>query len=86
MGKLKSLVSSSDRVNSVDTKLKLSLNKQLRLLSVSKTLYYYKPVPRFSSSDDIKLLNTIDLIHTKHPYYGTRRSSKFTKEIRLFGW
>ena len=81
MGKLKSLVSSSDRVNSVDTKLKLSLNKQLRLLSVSKTLYYYKPVPRFSSPDDIKLLNTIDLIHTKHPDYGTRRLVNLLKRL-----
>ena len=76
MGKLKSLVSSSDRVNSVDTKLDLSLNNQLKLLSVSKTLYYYTPVVRFSSADDIRLLNKIDLIHTKHPYYGTRRLMK----------
>ena len=73
MGKLKSLVSSNDRVNSVDTKLELSINNQLRLLSISKTLYYYTPSPKFNSDEDIKLLNKIDLIDTKHPYYGTRR-------------
>ena len=84
MGKLKSLVSSSDRVNSIDTKLELSLNNQLKLLSVSKTLYYYKPIPRFSSSEDIKLLNTIDLIHTKHPYYGTRRLVKLLNKLGFF--
>lgn len=84
MGKLKSLVSSNDRVNSVDTKLDLSLNNQLKLLSVSKTLYYYTPILRFSSSDDIKLLNTIDLIHTKRPYYGTRRLVKLLN--RLISW
>ena len=81
MGKLKSLVSSSDRVNSVDTKLDLSLNNQLKLLSVSKTLYYYTPVVRFSSADDIRLLNKIDLIHTKHPYYGTRRLMKLLNKL-----
>ena len=81
MGKLKSLVSSNDRVSSVDTKLDISLNNQLKLLSVSKTLYYYKPQLRFSSPDDIKLLNTIDLIHTKHPYYGTRRHMKLLKRL-----
>lgn len=81
MGKLKSLVSSNDRVNSVDTKLGLSLNNQLKLLSVSKSLYYYTLVPRFSSTNDIKLLNTIDLIHTKHPYYGTRRLMKLLNKL-----
>lgn len=81
MGKLKSLVSSNDRVNSVDTKLGLSLNNQLKLLSVLKSLYYYTLVPRFSSTNDIKLLNTIDLIHTKHPYYGTRRLMKLLNKL-----
>ena len=71
----------NDRVSSVDTKLDISLNNQLKLLSVSKTLYYYKPQLRFSSQDDIKLMNTIDLIHTKHPYYGTRRHMKLLKKL-----
>ncbi|BCD91001.1 hypothetical protein fh0823_11400 [Francisella halioticida] len=81
MGKLKSLVSSNDRVNSVDTKLELSLNNQLKLLSVSKSVYYYTPISKFSSNDDIKLLNVIDLIHTKHPYYGTRRLVKLLNRL-----
>jgi len=74
--KLQSLVSSSLRAKATDTKLKLSLNKQLQLLSTSKTAYYYEPVVPFSSNADIKLLNMIDIIHTKHPYYGTRRVHK----------
>ncbi|OIN85123.1 IS3 family transposase [Francisella sp. TX07-6608] len=81
MGKLKSLVSSNDRVKSIDTKLDLSLNNQLKLLSVSKTLYYYTPIARFSSAANIKLLNTIDLIHTKHPYYGTGRLVKLLNRL-----
>ncbi|BCD91461.1 hypothetical protein fh0823_16000 [Francisella halioticida] len=50
MGKLKSLVSSNDRVNSVDTKLELSLNNQLKLLSVSKSVYYYTPISKYSGT------------------------------------
>jgi len=79
--KLKSLVSSSIRAKATDTKLKLSLNKQLQLLNVSKTAYYYEPVVPFSSDKDIKLLNTIDIIHTKYPYYGTRRVHELLKRL-----
>jgi putative transposase len=79
--KLKSLVSSSIRAKATDTKLKLSLNRQLKLLSVSKTAHYYEPVIPFSSDKDIKLLNMIDIIHTKHPYYGTRRVHKLLQRL-----
>jgi len=81
VGKLKSLVSSSIRAKATDTKLKLSLNKQLKLLSVSKTAYYYKRISKFSSDEDIILLNVIDIIHTKHPYYGTRRVHKILQRL-----
>ena len=81
VGKLKSLVSSNIRAKATDTKLNLSLNKQLQLLGVSKTAYYYEPVVPFSSDEDIKLLNTIDIIHTKYPYYGTRRVHKLLKRL-----
>ena len=81
MEKLKSLVSSSVRAKATDTKLKLSLNRQLQLLSASKTAYYYKPVSKFSSNEDIRLLNIIDIIHTKHPYYGTRRVHKLLQRL-----
>jgi putative transposase len=80
-GKLVSLVSLNSRKEMIDTEHKLSLNKQLKLLAISKTAHYYEPVKSFSSDDDIKFLNTIDLIHTKHPYYGTRRIVKIL--IRL---
>ena len=41
-------------------------------------LLIYTP---FSSDEDIKLLNTIDTIHTKHPYYGTRRIVKLLARL-----
>ena len=58
-----------------------SLNRQLQLLSVSKTAYYYVPVIPFSSQEDKELLDMIDIIHTKHPYYGTRRVVKLLNRL-----
>jgi len=60
-----------------------SLNRQLKILGISKTAYYYKPIIPFSSDKDIMLLNTIDKIHTKYPYYGTRRVEKLLKRLNL---
>jgi len=59
----------------------LSLNRQLGLLHLSKTAYYYKPIEPFGSKEDKKLLDMIDKIHTKHPYYGTRRMEKLLKRL-----
>jgi putative transposase len=82
-GKLVSLVSFDNRKEMIDTEHKLSLNKQLKLLDISKTAHYYEPVIPFSSDEDIKLLNTIYLIHTKHPYYGTRRIVKILTRLGI---
>ena len=80
-GKLVSLVSFNNRKEMVETKHKISLNRQLKILSISKTAYYYEPVVPFSSDEDIKLLHTIDKIHTRYPYYGTRRVVKLLKRL-----
>ena len=78
VGKLKSLDLSTKKEMIDEGKVQAqkdiktpSLNKQLKLLSVSKTAHYYTPVNKFSSNEDIKLLNMIDIIHAKHPYYGS---------------
>ena len=72
-GKLKSLVSSKGRKTFVDTELKISLNKQCKLLNIAKSTLYYEPVQKFSSAKDIKLLNMVNDIYSEFPYYGTRR-------------
>jgi putative transposase len=72
-GKLVSLVSFKGRKTFVDTKLDISLNKQCKLLNISKSTLYYEPVKKFSSDDDIKLLNLVNDIYSEFPYYGTRR-------------
>ena len=50
-----------------------SLNRQLKLLSVSKKAHYYEPIMPFSSASDQQILRKIDEIYTEHPYYGYRR-------------
>ena len=72
-GKLVSLVSSRTRKTFVDTKHKLSLNKQCKLLHIAKSTLYYEPQKRFSTERDIQFLNTLNEIHSEFPYYGTRR-------------
>ena len=60
----------------VQAKCGLSINKQLKLLGVSKTAYYYIKKESFSSNKELKILNAIDEIYTDFPYYGTRRMKK----------
>ena len=72
-GKLVSLVSSKSRKTFIDTEHNLSLNKQCKVLNIAKSTLYYEPVKKFSSDEDIKLLNMINDIYSEFPYYGTRR-------------
>jgi putative transposase len=78
------LFRSKTRKKFVDTKHKLSLNHQCKLLHIAKSTLYYSPVKKFSSEWDIKFLNELNEIHSvprghflassrQFPYYGTRR-------------
>lgn len=72
-GKLESLVSSKTRRDLVDTEHKLSINKQCKLLNISKSSLYYEPVKKFSRKRDLEILNALNDIYSEFPYYGTRR-------------
>ena len=67
------MVSSKNRKTFVDTKLTISLNKQCKLLGISKSSLYYEPVKKYSSEYELALLNLINEIYSEFPYYGTRR-------------
>ena len=69
----KQFLTSPEALQARKTASALSLNRQLRLLSISKKSYYYKASEPFSRSSDQELLNQIDNIYTEHPYYGYRR-------------
>ena len=73
-GKLKNSVSFDERKEIIDSESKnLSIKKQCELSGVSKSTHYYKNKPKFSSPEEIELLNTIDEIYMKFPVYGYRR-------------
>ena len=71
--KLKSLGSFKERKSLLDSKHKLSQNKQCKLLHVSKSSLYYKPAKPFSTGKDIRLLDAINNIYSDFPSYGSRR-------------
>ncbi len=74
--KLVSLVSSKERKALVDTEHTFSLNKQCKLLNISKSTLYYQPIKPFSKKGDLKLLDAINNIYSDFPSYGYRRIHK----------
>ena len=49
----------------------IPLYRQCELLGLSRSGYYYQPVPE--SEEDLLLMNLIDEQYTRTPYYGVRR-------------
>ncbi len=81
--KLSSLASFKERKSLLDTKLKISLNNQCKLLDVSKSSLYYKAKKPFSTGKEIKLLDAINNIYSDFPIYGYRR---ITKQLQNDGY
>ena len=52
----------------------ISVRRQCDLLSFSRSAFYRKPKP--VSSEDINLMNLLDKIYTKRPFFGSRRMKK----------
>jgi len=75
-GKLVSLASSKERKALVDAKHNLSLNRQYKLLKVSKGSFYYKPVKPFTKNGELRMLDAINNIYSDFPSYGHRRIHK----------
>ena len=49
----------------------LSIKKQCELISLSRSSYYYEPIPE--NPRNLKIMRLIDETYLEHPYYGTRR-------------
>jgi Transposase and inactivated derivatives len=61
----------ADRREIVDINcVAISLNRQLELLGINKSSYYYQP--RELSSETLELLRLVDKIYTDYPTFGTR--------------
>lgn len=64
----------------VDPDHSLCVAQQCRLLGLARSSFYFSPAP--PSPDQLRLVNLVDEIYTRHPFYGTRRIST---ELRLTG-
>ena len=77
----KTLLDRSEDNQATEIKNMPSLNNQIKMLNISKSTIYYESVHRFSRPSEIQLLNTIDKIYTKFPYYGHRHFIRRKKPL-----
>jgi len=52
----------------------LSLSRQCRLLSISRSSFYY--APRGESPENLALMRRIDELFLKYPFYGSRQMAR----------
>lgn len=72
----------SERKTWVDKECReLSIIKQLELLGIAKSSYYYESGK--IDEEDLLIKEDIDKLYTKHPYYGSRR---MRVELQKLGW
>jgi len=64
----------------VDSRDKVSILKQVEFLGISRSSVYYQPVP--VDQKTLELLNQADEIHTKYPYYGSRKIAVELTKLR----
>jgi len=55
----------------------LSLNEQLKLSGISKSVYYYEPVKE--SEENLACMEIIDKLYTLRPFYGSRKMTAMLK-------
>lgn len=51
----------------------ISVSRQTELLNISRSSVYYEPI---ADPEEIRIMNSIDEIFTKYPFYGHRRIKK----------
>jgi putative transposase len=55
----------------IDREEKLAMTRQCKLLKLSRSSVYYKPIPL--STKDLSQMRQIDEIHLTYPFYGSRK-------------
>lgn len=60
----------------------VSVRRQCELLSLNRSSFYYEPEP--VSAEDQAVMNQIDEIYTKCPFYGARKISRELKRLGSF--
>lgn len=61
----------TERKAMVDKSHKIPINRQCQILKLNRSSFYYRG--REVSDSELALMRQIDEIHTKRPYYGSRR-------------
>lgn len=61
----------SERQAMITKESKPSVVKQCKLLGISRSGFYYQPVP--VSTEELELMRLLDEGHMKYPFYGSRR-------------
>lgn len=67
------LTTSEKRASIEPDHSEISVTRQCELLGLAPSTYYYKP--REPKEDDLLIMQAIDRIYTKHPFFGSRRIS-----------
>ncbi len=57
----------------------LSISAQCRLLSISRSSYYYAPVPE--TGETLALMQAIDTSFLDMPWYGSRQMARHLRRI-----
>jgi putative transposase len=57
----------------------LSISAQCRLLSISRSSYYYAPVPE--TGETLALMQVIDTVFLDMPWYGSRQMARHLRRI-----
>ena len=60
----------------------VSVRRQCELLNLSRSGFYYEPLP--ISAEDQTIMNQIDEIYLKYPFYGARRMSRELKGLGFY--
>ncbi|WAK04325.1 IS3 family transposase (plasmid) [Methylobacter sp. YRD-M1] len=61
----------AQRKENIDPQAELSVTQQCKLLALSRSSVYYRPVE--VSDEDLRLMKAIDAIHLEQPFRGSRR-------------
>lgn len=70
-----------ERFNFIDSGMNLSIRKQVKLLGISRSKYYYKP--KSTSVLNLYLMNLIDRKYQLCPFYGVPRMTDFLNGLGL---
>jgi putative transposase len=60
---------------------RLSISRQCELLGISRSSWYYEP--KQTDEETLKIMNEIDRIYLKFPYYGRRKMSRALKRLGI---